>query len=214
MSPGYAYERAPDQEHFLNRRKTKELFRAIFRRGQRCKRHWQLSHSSLYLDFLAGNQRYRCTPWGNPTRNIFGWQKPCYLLGEGYAKTYAELMNETDWDSYGTGKYEKCANCMVHSGYEASAVNEAVAKLKDKGLTSPYLKTADLVANEYRLKALQARARWEATAAAWTWVRPPSASPGSAPTSTGRRPAARKASSARTRKKSSSDAVRLVSSIV
>ena len=124
VSPGYAYERAPDQEHFLNRRRTKELFRGIFaRRG----RAWSFNQSSLFLDFLAGNQSYRCTPWGNPTRNFFGWQRPCYLLGEGYAKTFKELMEETDWEAYGTGNYEKCADCMVHSGYEATAVNDAVA---------------------------------------------------------------------------------------
>ena len=125
VSPGYAYERAPDQEHFLNRRDTKELFRAIFRKG-RGARAWSFSQSSLFLDFLAGNQSYRCTPWGNPTRNVFGWQRPCYLLGEGYAHTFRELMDETDWDAYGTGNYEKCADCMVHSGYEATAVSDAV----------------------------------------------------------------------------------------
>ncbi|HJT08066.1 MAG TPA: adenosyl-hopene transferase HpnH, partial [Stellaceae bacterium] len=125
VSPGYAYERAPDQAHFLNRRKTKELFRGIFQRGNRGK-NWSFSQSSLFLDFLAGNQSYHCTPWGNPTRNYFGWQRPCYLLGEGYAKTFAELMSETDWDAYGTGNYEKCAQCMVHSGYEATAVMDAV----------------------------------------------------------------------------------------
>jgi hopanoid biosynthesis associated radical SAM protein HpnH len=126
VSPGYAYERAPDQQHFLNRDRTKHLFRDIFRRG-RGAAQWSFSQSSLFLDFLAGNQRYQCTPWGNPTRTIFGWQKPCYLLGEGYAKTFDELMTETDWDSYGTGNYEKCADCMVHCGYEASAVQDAVA---------------------------------------------------------------------------------------
>ena len=124
VSPGYAYERAPDQAHFLNRRKTKELFRDIFRRGRG--RKWSFSQSSLFLDFLAGNQNYHCTPWGNPTRNYFGWQRPCYLLGEGYAKSFKELMEETDWDAYGTGNYEKCADCMVHSGYEATAVVDAV----------------------------------------------------------------------------------------
>jgi hypothetical protein len=82
----------------------------------------------LFLDFLAGNQRYLCTPWGKPTRNVFGWQRPCYLLGEGYAKTFGELMATTDWDKYGTGNYEKCADCMVHSGYEATAVMDAVHK--------------------------------------------------------------------------------------
>ncbi|MBV9116313.1 MAG: adenosyl-hopene transferase HpnH [Acetobacteraceae bacterium] len=124
ISPGYAYERAPDQEHFLNRRKSKELFRDIFRRGQG--KNWRFNQSSLFLDFLAGNQRYRCTPWGKPTRNVFGWQRPCYLLGEGYAKTFRELMETTEWDKYGTGNYEKCADCMVHSGYEATAVMDAV----------------------------------------------------------------------------------------
>ncbi|HEX6794361.1 MAG TPA: adenosyl-hopene transferase HpnH [Casimicrobiaceae bacterium] len=125
VSPGYAYERAPDQEHFLTRTTTKQLFRDILRRG-RGGRAWSFSQSSLFLDFLAGNQEYRCTPWGNPTRNVFGWQRPCYLLGEGYAKSFRALMEETDWDAYGTGNYEKCANCMVHSGYEATAVNDAV----------------------------------------------------------------------------------------
>lgn len=123
VSPGYAYERAPDQQHFLSRQTTKQLFRDIFKRGDNGKR-WSFSQSTMFLDFLAGNQQYHCTPWGNPTRTYFGWQRPCYLLGEGYARTYKELMEETDWDKYGTGNYEKCANCMVHSGYEASAVKD------------------------------------------------------------------------------------------
>jgi len=125
ISPGYAYERAPDQEHFLHRRKTKELFRRVFalRNGKR----WNLMHSGLFLDFLTGNQEFHCTPWGMPTRNIFGWQKPCYLLGEGYAKSFKELMETTDWDSYGTGRYEKCANCMAHCGYEPTAAHAAVS---------------------------------------------------------------------------------------
>jgi hopanoid biosynthesis associated radical SAM protein HpnH len=125
VSPGYAYERAPDQQHFLNRGKTKNIFREIFRRGRKGKA-WSFSQSGLFLDFLAGNQTYHCTPWGNPTRNVFGWQRPCYLLGEGYARTFKELMEETDWDSYGTGNYEKCADCMVHSGFEATAVRDAM----------------------------------------------------------------------------------------
>ena len=124
ISPGYAYERAPDQEHFLNRSQTKNLFRDVFRRGKG--KNWKLAQSSLFLDFLAGNQDYRCTPWSNPTRNIFGWQRPCYLLNEGYASSFKELMEETDWDGYGTGNYEKCANCMVHCGYEGTAVEDAV----------------------------------------------------------------------------------------
>ena len=125
VSPGYAYERAPDQQHFLNREKTKNLFRGILSRGKGGK-SWPFSQSAMFLDFLAGNQAYRCTPWGNPTRTVFGWQRPCYLLGEGYAQTFKDLMEETDWDSYGVGNYEKCANCMVHSGFEASAVTDSV----------------------------------------------------------------------------------------
>jgi hopanoid biosynthesis associated radical SAM protein HpnH len=125
VSPGYSYERAPDQQHFLNRSKTKQLFRDIFRLGDKGKK-WKFSQSSLFLDFLAGNQTYHCTPWANPTRNVFGWQRPCYLLGEGYAKTFKELMEGTDWDSYGVGNYEKCADCMVHSGFEGTAVTDAI----------------------------------------------------------------------------------------
>jgi hopanoid biosynthesis associated radical SAM protein HpnH len=125
VSPGYAYERAPDQQHFLNRTRTKQLFRDIFRKG-RGVRNWAFNQSSLFLDFLAGNQQYHCTPWGNPTRNVFGWQRPCYLVGEGYARTFKELMEGTDWDSYGTGNYEKCADCMVHCGYEATAVTDSI----------------------------------------------------------------------------------------
>ena len=124
VSPGYAYERAPDQQHFLSRKRTKQLFRDVFRAGKG--RGWKFSQSSLFLDFLAGNQEYRCTPWGNPTRNVFGWQRPCYLLGEGYVDSFQRLMEETDWDSYGTGNYEKCANCMVHCGYEATAVADTL----------------------------------------------------------------------------------------
>ena len=125
VSPGYAYERAPDQEHFLNRTKTKQLFRDVFK--LRGKANWRFSQSGLFMDFLAGNQEYRCTPWGNPTRNVFGWQRPCYLLSEGYAGTFRELMEQTEWDRYGTGNYEKCADCMVHCGYEATAVTDTVS---------------------------------------------------------------------------------------
>ena len=125
-APGYAYERAPDQEHFLNRQKTKELFRGILRHG---KGHgWKFTQSPLFMNFLAGNEDFHCTPWGKPTRTVFGWQRPCYLLGEGYAPTFQALMDETDWDSYGTGNYEKCADCMVHSGYESTAVMAAVKR--------------------------------------------------------------------------------------
>ncbi|MDE2579603.1 MAG: adenosyl-hopene transferase HpnH [Hyphomicrobiales bacterium] len=127
VSPGYAYERAPDQQHFLNRNKTRQLFRDILKRGNGGKK-WAFNQSSLFLDFLAGNQQYGCTPWGNPTRTVFGWQRPCYLLGEGYAATFKELMETTDWDAYGVGNYEKCADCMVHSGFEATAVVDAVKR--------------------------------------------------------------------------------------
>jgi hopanoid biosynthesis associated radical SAM protein HpnH len=124
ISPGYSYERAPKQDVFLKRKESKDLFRNIFKLGKGKK--WRFNQSSLYLDFLAGNQTYECMPWGNPTRNVFGWQKPCYLLvGEGYANTFKELMEDTQWDNYGTGKNPKCANCMVHCGYEATAVDDA-----------------------------------------------------------------------------------------
>lgn len=128
VSPGYAYERAPVQDHFLSRRQTKELFRTIFRMGKSRAKKWRFNQSSMYLDFLAGNQTYECTPWGNPTRNVFGWQRPCYLVGEGYAKTFAELMETTAWDQYGVGKYEKCANCMVHCGFEPTSVVDTVSR--------------------------------------------------------------------------------------
>lgn len=124
VSPGYAYERAPDQQHFLNRAATKTLFREIFARGKGGKA-WPFFQSTLFLDFLAGNRTYHCTPWGNPTRTVFGWQRPCYLLGEGYARTFRDLMDGTQWDAYGTGNYEKCADCMVHCGFEATAVEDA-----------------------------------------------------------------------------------------
>lgn len=123
ISPGYSYERAPRQDVFLKRKESKQLFRDIFKLGKGKK--WRFNQSSLYLDFLAGNQSYQCTPWGNPTRNVFGWQKPCYLLvGEGYTNSFQSLMEETNWDNWGNGKNPKCANCMVHSGYEATAVDD------------------------------------------------------------------------------------------
>jgi hopanoid biosynthesis associated radical SAM protein HpnH len=125
IAPGYAYERAPVQEHFMTRTRTKKFFRDLFSLGKG--RKWRFNQSILYLDFLAGNVDYRCTPWGNPTRNIFGWQRPCYLLDEGYASSFRSLMEETDWDAYGTGNYEKCADCMVHCGYEPTAVMDMVA---------------------------------------------------------------------------------------
>ena len=127
LSPGYTYDKAPDQEHFLSQEKTRELFRQIL-----SNRHekWRFNLSPLFLEFLMGKRDYKCTPWGMPTYNIFGWQKPCYLLQDGYADTFEELIRETDWDRYGTESGNpKCANCMVHSGYEASAVNDTFGSL-------------------------------------------------------------------------------------
>ncbi len=149
-SPGYAYERAPDQAHFLSRQKTKQLFRDILTYGKG--KNWKFTQSPLFMNFLAGNENYQCSPWGKPTRNVFGWQRPCYLLGEGYAKTFAELMDSTDWDKYGTGNYEKCADCMVHSGYESTAVMDAVKSpmktmmtaLRGPKLTGPMAPEIDL----------------------------------------------------------------------
>ncbi|MGF1552913.1 MAG: adenosyl-hopene transferase HpnH [Paracoccaceae bacterium] len=152
ISPGFAYERAPDQEHFLNRRRTKEFFRDVFRIGKERGSKWSLSHSPLFLDFLLGNQEMRCTPWGMPTRNVFGWQKPCYLLGEGYARSYRELIETTDWDLYGTGNYEKCHDCMAHCGYEPTAANIAFANpLKMLKLAFTGLRTEGPMAEEIDL---------------------------------------------------------------
>ena len=127
ISPGYAYERAPDQQHFLNRERTKTFFRDVFRRGDGGKA-WSFTNSPLFLDFLAGNRSYECTPWSMPLRTVFGWQKPCYLVGEGYVESFHELMEGTEWDDYGVGRYEKCANCMVHCGFEGTAVTESISR--------------------------------------------------------------------------------------
>ncbi|MBI2067518.1 MAG: adenosyl-hopene transferase HpnH [Deltaproteobacteria bacterium] len=122
ISPGYSYEKAPDQEHFLKRERTYQLFSQILNRPRK---GWQFNQSPLFLRFLQGKEKYQCTPWGNPTYNVFGWQKPCYLISDGgTAQTFKELMEETEWERYGTGHYEKCADCMVHCGYEASAVDD------------------------------------------------------------------------------------------
>src|SRR4026208_1848698 len=151
VSPGYAYERAPDQQHFLNRTRTKQLFRDIIR--ARGKAKWPIFQSGLFLDFLAGNQTYHCTPWGNPTRTVFGWQKPCYLLGEGYAKTFKELMETTDWDAYGTGNYEKCADGVVPSGFEATAVQDTFKHpLRALGVSLRGIKTEGDMAPEISLE--------------------------------------------------------------
>ena len=123
VAPGFSYERASQKEVFLQRTNSKQLFRDIFKIGKN--RKWKFNHTNLYLDFLAGNQIYQCTPWGNPTRNIFGWQRPCYLLEDGsHASSFKELIEETQWDNYGVGCNPKCVQCMLHSGFEPSAVND------------------------------------------------------------------------------------------
>jgi hopanoid biosynthesis associated radical SAM protein HpnH len=128
LSPGYSYDKAPDQKHFLGRARTRRLFRAILSNR---KKSWQFNQSPLFLEFLMGKQQYACTPWGMPTYNIFGWQKPCYLLQDGYADTFQELLDSVEWQNYGTESGNpKCANCMVHSGYEASAMDHTFAGLR------------------------------------------------------------------------------------
>src|SRR5256714_10992508 len=149
LSPGYSYDKAPDQEHFLGKRKTKRLFSKILSNR---KKGWQFNQSPLFLEYLMGRRHYACTPWGMPTYNIFGWQKPCYLLQDGYADTFAELMESTRWEQYGTESGNpRCANCMVHSGYEASAVDDtfgSIPSLLGAGratpLGSPYTDTEAL----------------------------------------------------------------------
>ena len=121
ISPGYSYDKAPDQKSFLKRDRTRALFSQLLSHR---KRNWQFNQSPLFLEFLMGKRDYECTPWGNPTYNIFGWQRPCYLLQEGYVSTFRELMEETEWERYGTGRHEQCRDCMVHCGYEASAVKD------------------------------------------------------------------------------------------
>ncbi len=130
VSPGYSYSHAPRQDVFLARTASKALFREIFRHGRARERgrRWSFNHSALYLDFLAGNQAYQCTPWSNPTYNIFGWQRPCYLLAdEGNADSYRALMQDTEWERYGVGRNPRCDNCMAHCGYEGTAVTDALS---------------------------------------------------------------------------------------
>jgi hopanoid biosynthesis associated radical SAM protein HpnH len=128
LSPGYSYDKAPDQQHFLGRARTRRLFRAILSNR---KASWKFNMSPLFGEFLMGRQQFACTPWGMPTYNVFGWQKPCYLLQDGYADTFSELIRETEWSNYGTESGNpKCANCMVHSGYEASSVDYGFGSLR------------------------------------------------------------------------------------
>jgi hopanoid biosynthesis associated radical SAM protein HpnH len=128
LSPGYSYQKAPDQEHFLKRQNTVRLFRRMFRDR---KKSWKFNLSPLFLEFLQGYVDFDCTPWGNPTYNVFGWQKPCYLLQDGYVQTFKELMEQTDWDNYGRASgNDKCADCMVHCGYEPTAVERTFGSLR------------------------------------------------------------------------------------
>jgi hopanoid biosynthesis associated radical SAM protein HpnH len=129
ISPAYAYEKAPDQNHFLGVEETRELFRKAFADGRRKK--WRLMHSALFLDFLEGKVDFECTAWGIPSYSLFGWQRPCYLMSDGYVSTYKELIEETDWSKYGRGKDPRCANCMAHCGYEPSAVIATMGSLKE-----------------------------------------------------------------------------------
>jgi hopanoid biosynthesis associated radical SAM protein HpnH len=128
ISPGYAYEKAPDQVSFLSTRTSHEIFSEAFADGRR--KHWRLNHSPLFLDFLEGKVDFECTPWGIPSYSVFGWQKPCYLMADGYCETYAELIETTDWDRYGRGKDPRCANCMAHCGYEPTAVLATTKSLR------------------------------------------------------------------------------------
>ncbi len=128
ISPAYAYEKAPDQEHFLPVESTRRMFREAFAGGRR--RRWRLNHSPLFLDFLEGKVDFPCTAWAIPSYSLFGWQKPCYLLADGYAASYAELLASTDWDAYGRGRDPRCDNCMAHCGYEPSAVLATMGSLR------------------------------------------------------------------------------------
>jgi hopanoid biosynthesis associated radical SAM protein HpnH len=128
ISPAYAYEKAPDQEHFLGVQQTRKLFGEAFADGRRKK--WRLNHSPLFLDFLEGKAEFECTAWGIPSYSLFGWQRPCYLMSDGYVDTYRELIEDTDWSKYGRGRDPRCENCMAHCGYEPTAVLETTRSLR------------------------------------------------------------------------------------
>jgi hopanoid biosynthesis associated radical SAM protein HpnH len=129
ISPAYAYQKAPDQEHWLGVEETRELFRKSFADGRR--KRWRLNHSPVFLDFLEGKRDLQCTAWGIPSYSLLGWQRPCYLLDDSYAPTYKELIEDTDWDAFGRGKDPRCANCMAHCGYEPTAVIATMGSLKE-----------------------------------------------------------------------------------
>lgn len=127
ISPGYSYEWAPDQDHFLQREQTRALFREILAPYKTGKKNWNFNHNPLFLDFLIGEKDYECTPWGSPSYSVLGWQKPCYLLNEGYYQSFQELLDQTDWSKYGRASGNpKCADCMVHCGYEPTAAMDAM----------------------------------------------------------------------------------------
>jgi hopanoid biosynthesis associated radical SAM protein HpnH len=125
VSPGYDYPKAPNQKVFLQRPQMIETFRQIFAFPER--KHWRFFQTPIFLEFLEGKTAMQCTAWGNPTRTVMGWQRPCYLMNEGYVKTFDELINETEWDRYGYGRDSRCTNCMAHCGYEATAVKATIA---------------------------------------------------------------------------------------
>jgi len=129
ISPAYAYEKAPDQDHFLGVTQTRELFKSAFGDGRR--KRWRLNHSPVFLDFLEGKIDLQCTAWGIPSYSLFGWQKPCYLMADGYTETYQELLETTEWDKYGRGRDPRCDNCMAHCGYEPTAVLKATGSIKE-----------------------------------------------------------------------------------
>lgn len=172
VSPGYAYEKAPDQEHFLARERTKMFFRQLL---DNPRRKWPINQSRFYLEFLMGQKNYECTPWGNPCRSVLGWQRPCYLMAsdleEPYVATFKELMDNTDWDNYGTGKHPKCVNCMAHCGYEASAVRDTVRHPLNMilggrvGLPKPWKK---LLARDKEMEAAMAATASPSTASTTT----------------------------------------------
>jgi hopanoid biosynthesis associated radical SAM protein HpnH len=155
VSPGYSYDKAPDQKHFMGRARTRRLFRAMLSNR---KRGWRFNQSPLFLEYLMGKRNYKCTPWGMPTYNIFGWQKPCYLLQDGYAESYKELMETTEWESYGTESGNpQCANCMVHCGYEPSSVDDTFGSLR--GFADTIKATFSLYPDQEALKDLDREVR-------------------------------------------------------
>jgi hopanoid biosynthesis associated radical SAM protein HpnH len=155
VSPGYSYDKAPDQKHFMGRARTRRLFRAMLSNR---KKTWRFNQSPLFLEYLMGKRNYKCTPWGMPTYNIFGWQKPCYLLQDGYAESYKELMETTEWESYGTESGNpQCANCMVHCGYEPSSVDDTFGSLR--GFANTVKATFSLYPDEDARKDLDREVR-------------------------------------------------------